>query len=143
MIAPSLTLFADLTCGLATSLGMLLAQAAAGGGAAGAAAEPTGIQKFLSNPLILPIGLFLIFYLTFLAPERKRKAEEAKMMSSLEKNDRVITVGGIHGTVVSTGDGVVTLKIDENGNTRIKLNQTAIATKIQDKKDKKDKDAAK
>ncbi|MGB7346121.1 MAG: preprotein translocase subunit YajC [Pirellulaceae bacterium] len=139
MLTNSLTILTNLTCGLATSLGLLLAEADAAGGAA-PAEELSGIQKILSNPLILPIGLFLIFYLTFLAPERKRKAEEAKMMSTLEKNDRVITVGGIHGTVVSTGDGVVTLRIDENGNTRIKVNQTAIATKIQDKKEK---DAAK
>ncbi|QDT09919.1 preprotein translocase subunit YajC [Stieleria marina] len=138
MIANSLTLLTNLTCGLATSLGLFLAQGdAAGeaGAAAAPAAELTGIQKILGNPLILPIGLFLIFYLTFLAPERKRKAEEAKLMSSLEKNDRVITVGGIHGTVVSTGEGVVTLKIDEGGNTRIKINRSAIASKIQDKKE--------
>jgi preprotein translocase subunit YajC len=135
LLANSLTILTNLTCGLATSVGLLLAQAEEAGGAA-PAEELSGIQRFLSNPLILPVGLFLIFYLTFLAPERKRKAEEAAMMSSLDKNDRVITVGGIHGTVVSTGDGVVTLKIDESGNTRIKVNQTAIATKIQDKKEK-------
>ena len=106
---------------------------------AGPIPEPTFIQNFLNNPLILPVGLFLIFYLTFLGPERRRKAEEAKLMASLQKNDRVITVGGIHGTVVAVNDGIVTLRIDEGGNTRIKINRSAVSTKIVDK-EKSDRD---
>ncbi len=105
-----------------------------------AAPELTGFQKFLSNPLILPVGLFFLFYLTFILPERRRKAEESRMMSSLQKNDRVVTVGGIHGTVVSVGtdSNVVTIRIDENSNTRIKVNRTAIATILGDRKENKD-----
>ena len=133
MLANSITLLTNLTLAFATRL-TLLAQNA-GGGADGAQPngvqpEPTFIQSFLGNPLILPVGLFLIFYLTFLGPEKRRKADEAKLMASLEKNDRVITVGGIHGTVVAVNDGIVTLRIEEGGNTRIKINRTAIASKV-------------
>ncbi len=108
--------------------------------------EPTGLQKFLTNPFILPAGLFFLFYITFILPERRRKAEESKLMSSLKKNDRIVTVGGIHGTVVSTSpdSGVVTIRVDEGSNTRIKVNRTAIATIVADgkeNKDAKDKDA--
>ncbi|NNE00678.1 MAG: preprotein translocase subunit YajC [Pirellulaceae bacterium] len=120
-----------MTYGLATTAGLFLAQdGAAEGAGAAPAQELTGIQKVLSNPLILPIGLFLIFYLTFLAPERKRKAQEAQLMSSLKKNDRVVTVGGIHGVVVAVTDGIVTLRIDESGSTKIKINRSAIATRL-------------
>ncbi len=112
----------------------LLAQAdvAVDGAAGDGVAEgppPSFIQRLLSNPLLLPISLFVIFYLTFIAPERRKKSEEAKLMASLAKNDRVVTVGGIHGTIVSIspeGD-VVTLKIDENAGTRIKVNRSAVA----------------
>ena len=121
--------------GLATAF-VLLAQDEGGAPVAPAGEDLSFLQRFLSNPLILPIGLFLIFYLTFLAPERKRRADEAKLMSSLKKNDRVVTIGGIHGTVVSVGEGVVTLKVDENGSTRIKVNRTAIASRIEDKNEK-------
>ena len=116
-------------------LGTLFGQAAdavpADAGADGAAdPEMTPIQRILFGPFVLPLGLFFLFYLTFIAPERRRKAEEAKLMSSLKKNDRVITIGGIHGTVVSISpeSKVVTLKIDEGGNTRIKVNRSAIAS---------------
>jgi preprotein translocase subunit YajC len=100
------------------------------------------LNQLVSNPLILPVGLLVIFYLTFIAPERRRRAEEAKMMASLKKNDRVVTVGGIHATVVSVGadSDVVTLKIDESSNTRIKVNRSAIAKIVNPQKESKDKD---
>lgn len=96
------------------------------------------LTRMLSNPLILPVGLLLIFYLTFIAPERRRRAEEAKMMASLKKNDRVVTVGGIHGTVVATASDsdVVTLRVDESSNTRLKVNRSAIAKITTPPKDK-------
>ena len=102
--------------------------------------EMTFFQQLLTNPLILPVGLVVLFYLTLIAPERRRKAEEAKLISSLKKNDRVVTIGGIHGTVVTTSPetGVVTLRIDENSNTRIKVNRTAVANILRDGKENKD-----
>jgi preprotein translocase subunit YajC len=119
----------------------LLAQGAEAAPAAAeqAAGEPvSGIADFLSNPLILPVGLFVLFYFIFILPERRRKGDEAKMMSSLKKNDRIVTVGGIHGTIVNApADGdVVTIKIDEGGNTRVKVNRSAISKVIQDGDDK-------
>jgi preprotein translocase subunit YajC len=119
----------------------LLAQGAEAAPAAAeqAAGDPvSGIADFLSNPLILPVGLFVLFYFIFILPERRRKGDEAKMMSSLKKNDRIVTVGGIHGTIVyAPADGdVVTIKIDEGGNTRVKVNRSAITKVIQDSDDK-------
>lgn len=104
-------------------------------------AELTLFQQILNNPMVLMMGLFMIFYFTFLRPERRRKAAEAEKMSLLKKNDRVITVGGIHGVIVaSTPDSdVITLKIDENGNTRVKVNRSAIATVLTQTKESKDK----
>lgn len=102
--------------------------------------EMTFFQRLLTNPLILPVGLVVLFYLTLIAPERRRKADEAKLIASLKKNDRVVTIGGIHGTVVATSPetGIVTLRIDENSNTRIKVNRTAIANILRDGKENKD-----
>lgn len=93
------------------------------------APQPDGIGAILNNPLVPLVGLFLLFYFIFIVPERRRKADEAKMMAALKKNDRIITVGGIHGTVVSAApeSDVVTIKIDEAGSTRVKLNRSAVA----------------
>lgn len=126
-----LTPLTDLLAHLPTDrLMMLLAQIEAG---EPAAAEPTFVQRLLSNPLLLPIALFVIFYLTFIAPERRRKADEANLISKLAKNDRVITVGGLHGVIVSASadSDVLTLKIDEAGNTRVKVNRSAISSVVQ------------
>ena len=102
------------------------------------AGEGDFLTGLLSNKLILPVGLLLIFYLTFIAPERRRRSEETKMMAALKKNDRVVTVGGIHGTVMAAApdSDVVTLRIDESSNTRIKVNRSAIAKILTPTKEK-------
>ncbi|MEM1225532.1 MAG: preprotein translocase subunit YajC [Planctomycetota bacterium] len=88
--------------------------------------------RFFDNPLLLPVGLLAIFYVTFWAPERRRKAEEARLLASIQKNDRVITAGGIHAVVVAAApdSDVVTIKIDENGSTRVKINRSAISSVV-------------
>ena len=101
----------------------------------GAAPEPTPIQSILGNPFLPIVGLFFLYYFIVIAPERRRKREDAIMKSSLKKNDRIITIGGIHGTVVAApqDSNVVTIKIDESGATRVKINRSAIATIVSDK----------
>jgi preprotein translocase subunit YajC len=134
----NLTLESGVIEGGTTLVASLFGQA--DGAAPAAAPEVSPIQRILFHPLVLPIGLFLLFFMTFIAPERRRKAEEAKLMSSLKKNDRVVTIGGIHGTVVaaSAESKVVTLKIDEGGNTRIKVNRSAIASVLNPTNEEKD-----
>ncbi|MEM6688646.1 MAG: preprotein translocase subunit YajC [Planctomycetota bacterium] len=100
------------------------------------AATPAG-PAFLS-PVVLIAGMFMLFYVIVLAPERRKKAEEANMLSKLKKNDRVVTVGGIHGTIaaITEGSDVVTLKLDEAGTTRIKINRSAIGQVVVDEQSK-------
>ena len=111
--------------------GLILAQDSG----AGADAEAPGLFSFL--PLLF--GIVCIYYLTMVVPERKKKVEEASLMRALKKNDRVVTIGGIHGIVASIGeaDEPITLKIDEGGNARMKVNRSAIA-KIVDPKNTED-----
>ncbi|WP_246112919.1 preprotein translocase subunit YajC [Allorhodopirellula solitaria] len=107
---------------------MLLAQ---DGGAEGA--KPVGPQNiweaFFASPLPLIAGLAMIWYVTWFLPEKRKRQNETNLLASLTKNDRVVTIGGLHGTVVSaTADSdVITLKIDEAGTTRIKVNRSAVA----------------
>lgn len=102
---------------------------AAGDGAGGVAQNPGGLGVLFENPL-LPIGiLFFLFYFIVLAPEKKRKRKEQEMLSQIGKNDRVVTAGGIHGVVVSARpeSQVVTIRIDDKQNVRIRVNRSAIA----------------
>ena len=80
-----------------------------------------------------PLGLFLmigvLFYFLMIRPDRRKKAEMLEMLQQLKKNDRVVTIGGIYGTVVATSKDAeeVTIKIDENTNTKLRLQRSAIA----------------
>ena len=76
-------------------------------------------------PLIL--GIIFIFYI-FNAPQRRKQKEMQKMMASLDKGDRITTIGGILGTVVAVGDDTVTVKVDESSNTKIKFQKSALAS---------------
>ena len=100
-----------------------------------AAPEPTPVQWLLGNPFLPIAGLFFLYYFIVLAPERRRKREDEQLKSTLKKNDRIVTIGGIHGTVVAApaDSTVVTIRIDENGTTRMKINRSAIATIVSDK----------
>src|SRR5690606_23573643 len=92
----------------------LLAEAAAAPeGNGGNGALPFDLPFFV--PLIL-IGV--LFYFMLIRPERKKSAQMADMLKTLKKNDHVVTIGGIFGTVVNVNEGsdVVTIRVDENTN---------------------------
>jgi preprotein translocase subunit YajC len=98
-------------------------------GAEGAAQNPGGLGTLFENPL-LPIGiLFFLFYFIVLNPEKKRKRKEQQMLAQIGKNDRVVTAGGIHGVVVAArpDSEVITVRIDDKQNVRIRVNRSAIA----------------
>jgi preprotein translocase subunit YajC len=78
---------------------------------------------FLIN--ILPIAaIFLVFYFLVIGPANKQKRKTQQMLSSLKKGDRVVTSGGIYGTVQSVEPEVVYLKIADN--VRVKVARSAI-----------------
>jgi len=79
-------------------------------------------------PFVLIIG---IFYLFIIRPQNKKQKETEKMISALKKGDKVITIGGIHGTVHQTKEKTVIIKVDDG--TKIEFNRSAIASVVLDK----------
>ena len=75
-------------------------------------------------PMILMIGF--LYYFIIVRGNRRERGKRDSLLNSLKKNDRVVTIGGIIGTISGTSqDGrEVTLKIDDN--TKIKMLRTAI-----------------
>jgi preprotein translocase subunit YajC len=62
--------------------------------------------------MLVPMGLiFLIFYFLLIRPQAKRQREQEAMLAAIEKNDSVVTAGGIHGKVVGVTDDVLTVEI--------------------------------
>jgi len=86
------------------------------------------IMTFL--PLIL---IFAVMYLFMFRGPKKKQQEHKKMVSSLSKNDRVRTIGGIFGTVLDVRDDEIVLKIDESTNTKMRISPQAIATVLTEK----------
>ncbi len=77
--------------------------------------------------LLLPLLLMgVIMYFLMIRPERKKQKERKVMLDGLRKNDQVLTIGGILGTVASVGEDQVTLKVDEGKDVRIKVSRGAI-----------------
>lgn len=71
---------------------------------------------------LLPMALiFLIFYFLLIRPQTRRQREHEALLKSLEKGDRVVTSGGLHGVVVGTTDDVLTLEIGAGGGQRIRV----------------------
>ena len=105
------------------------------------AAGPPPQPSLFSPMTALIAATIFLFYCIVILPEKKKRKDEDQARASLTKNDRVVTIGGIHGTVADTGgdEGVVTLKLD--GNTRIKINRTAIATVLRDDANQESPDA--
>ena len=86
------------------------------------------------NPLInlFPLILiFVIFYFLLIRPQKAKEKEHLKTLANLNKNDEIVTSGGIHGTIVNVKDKTVILRIDDNVKMEIEKNAVAYIKKIQ------------
>jgi preprotein translocase subunit YajC len=63
------------------------------------------------TPLLLIVLLFGVMYFLMIRPQQKRRREAQAMQSALGPGDRIVTIGGLHGTVVAVSDDIVTLEI--------------------------------
>lgn len=90
--------------------------------AAKAAPAPDGLAQFL--PLLSLVAMFGILYFLLIRPQRKRQQERQSMISKLKKGDKVITIGGLHGTISDISDDTVVLKV--NDVTKLTFNRGAI-----------------
>jgi preprotein translocase subunit YajC len=62
--------------------------------------------------LLFLIGIFVVFYFFMIRPQQKRQKEQKKFISEVGKGDQVVTVGGIHGKVLSVEEDKVVLEVD-------------------------------
>ena len=87
-----------------------------------AAAEPNPILSFL--PLIF---IFVVFYFLLIRPQQKRQQELGKMVENLKKGDRVVTSGGVIGTVTSLQNDYVVLRVGDSDSNKIEVLKSAIS----------------
>ncbi|MCI0498459.1 MAG: preprotein translocase subunit YajC [Planctomycetales bacterium] len=89
---------------------------------------PNPWMQFL--PIIL---IFVVMYFFMFRGPKKKQQEHQKMVDSLQKNDRIRTIGGIFGTVLDVREDEIVLKIDESTNTKMRVSPAAIAAVLKDK----------
>ncbi len=103
--------------------------AQAAGGAGSGSANPT--MSLLLNVLqFLP--LFIILYFLLIRPQQQQKKNLEKMLAQLKKGDRVLTTGGIIGTVIGIDDGKAVLRVAED--VKLEFAKSAIVQVMQETK---------
>lgn len=75
--------------------------------------------------LLYIVALFAILYFLMIRPQQQRQKKHQEMIKNLKPDDRVITVGGIYGTIVKIKDNSMVLRVADN--VRIEFLKTAIS----------------
>lgn len=90
---------------------------------AGGSQDPLGF-------LVPMAAIMLIFYFLLIRPQQKRQKEHDAMLKSIEKGDKVVTAGGLHGTVVGAADDVLTLDVGQGDRVRVKVDRARVERRV-------------
>lgn len=80
------------------------------------------------STIIMFGAIFAIFYFMIIRPQQKRAKEREKLLSNIEKGDKIITSGGVHATIVGIEEKTVLIEIAPN--VKIKLERSAIGSVV-------------
>ena len=97
-----------------------LAYAMGGGGAGAEGGQSAGFGAFV--PLLI---MFAIFYFLLIRPQQKKAKQHKELLGALKKGDRVVSSGGLHGTVTGLTEDVVTMEIAPK--VRVKVSRSSIS----------------
>jgi preprotein translocase subunit YajC len=90
------------------------------------AAGPSALESMLVPMLLMIVPLYFLL----IRPEQKRRKEHEALLKSIEKGDRVVTAGGIRGTVVGVTDEVLTLEIGKGSSVKIEVERARVERKV-------------
>jgi preprotein translocase subunit YajC len=93
------------------------------------AAEGGGLESIFGSMAIPLAFTLLLMYFLLMRPEQKKRKDMEKLLAGIKKNDHVVTIGGIYGTVVATAadSKFVTLRVDDSTGTKLKVLRSAIS----------------
>ena len=105
----------------------------------GAGTQPAdGSTSTGSAPNIF-FGLLLamiVFYVFLFRGQGKKRKQSEKMIQGLKKNDRIVTIGGIVGTVVATKEDEIVVRVDESSNIKMTFVRQSIQRVLTDDQDR-------
>jgi preprotein translocase subunit YajC len=82
----------------------------------------------LISTMIMFGAIFAIFYFMIIRPQQKRAKEREKLLSNIEKGDKIVTSGGVHATIVGIEEKTVLIEIAPN--VKVKVERSAIGSVI-------------
>ncbi len=85
--------------------------------------EPAG-QSLYGNLLLIG-GIVVVFYFFMIRPQQKKQKDQKKFLEEVRKGENVITVGGIHGRIVSIDGDTIILEIEKGG--KMKIDKSSIS----------------
>ena len=78
---------------------------------------------------LLPIILmFVIFYFLLIRPQQKKQKKVQQMQSELQKGDRIVTIGGLHGTIYAIDEGALVITVEDG--TKLKFDRNSVREKV-------------
>jgi preprotein translocase subunit YajC len=87
-------------------------------------------QSSMFSTLIMFSLIILIFYFMIIRPQSKQRKEREKLLSSVKKGDKVVTAGGLHGTVAGADDKTILLEVADN--VKMKFDRTAVTAVLRE-----------
>jgi preprotein translocase subunit YajC len=98
-------------------------------------AQPRAGQGSFITALVPFILVFVIFYLLIIMPSRKKQKKHQEMVEQLKPGEKIVTSGGIYGTVMGVQEDRIELKI--SANVKIDITKNAVAAILGKKKEEK------
>lgn len=102
--------------------------------------QPGAPTSPLGNMWFFLIAMVAIMWFFMLRPQQKREKERREMLASLSKGDKVLTTGGILGTIVGLAEKTVVLRISEDPAVKIECVRGAISRKVTEDRSRGDRD---
>ena len=87
-------------------------------------------QNAALQQILLIVVILVIFYFFMIRPQMKRSKEQKKFRDSLQKGQRVVTIGGIHGKIVDIQETTVSIEVEDGS--RLRMEKRAIASSLSD-----------
>lgn len=87
-------------------------------------AQPAAPQGGGWSMWVMLILIFVVMWFFMIRPQRKQQKELEKFRNALKKGDKVVTIGGIYGTVDEIKDRTVLIKVD--GDTKLKVDRNSL-----------------
>ena len=94
------------------------------------APQQGGAEGGLMSTLIMFALIIGIFYFLILRPQQKRQKERQKLLDSVKKGDKVVTAGGMHGTVAGLDEKSLLIQVADN--IKLKFDRSAVSTIVRE-----------